>query len=62
MKTLDRLAPEPAVALVVFSDGADRYSQVSAAEMLNRARGGPALVYPIVFGRAPVAALAKWRR
>ena len=53
VKTLDRLAPEPGrQALVVFSDGTDRYSQVSASEMLNRARGGPALVYPIVFGRA----------
>ena len=60
MKTLDRLAPEPGrQALVVFSDGADRYSQVSAAEMLNRVCSGPALVYPIVFGRAPVAALAE---
>ena len=60
VKTLDRLAPEPGrQALVVFSDGADRYSQVSAAEMLNRARSGAALVYPIVFGRAPVAALAE---
>ena len=56
VKTLDRLAPEPGrQALVVFSDGTDRYSQVSAAEMLNRARRGPALVYPIVFGRTPVA-------
>ena len=27
--------------------------------MLDRARSGPALVYPIVFGRAPVAALAE---
>jgi len=60
VKTLDRLAPEPVrQALVVFSDGTDRYSEVSAAEMLNRARGGPALVYPIVFGRAPVAVLAE---
>ena len=60
VKTLDRLAPEPGrQALVVFSDGADRYSQVSVAEMLNRARSGAALVYPIVFGRAPVAALAE---
>jgi len=60
VKTLDRLAPESGrQALVVFSDGADRYSQVSAAQMLDRARSGPALVYPIVFGRAQVAALAE---
>jgi len=59
VKTLDRLAPEPGrQALVVFSDGTDRYSQVSASEMLNRARGGPALVYPIVFGRAAVGVLS----
>jgi Ca-activated chloride channel family protein len=60
VKTLDRLAPEPGrQALVVFSDGVDRYSLVSAADMLTRARGGSALVYPIVFGRTPVAALAE---
>ena len=59
VKTLDRLAPETGrQAVVVFSDGTDRYSEVSAAEMLERARRGSALVYPIVFGRAPVAALS----
>jgi Ca-activated chloride channel homolog len=59
VKALDRLAPESGrQALVVFSDGTDRYSQVSAAAMLERARRGSALVYPIVFGRAPVAVLS----
>ena len=59
VKTLDRLAPEGGrQALVVFSDGTDRYSQVSADAMLQRARRGSALVYPIVLGRAPVAALS----
>ena len=59
VKTLDRLAPEAGrQALVVFSDGTDRYSQVSAEEMLDRARRGPALVYPIVFGRAAVPVLS----
>ena len=59
VKTLDRLAPEAGrQAVVVFSDGTDRYSDVSAAEMLERARRGSALVYPIVFGRATVAALS----
>ncbi|HZI80020.1 MAG TPA: VWA domain-containing protein [Vicinamibacterales bacterium] len=59
VKTLDRLAPESGrQALVVFSDGTDRYSQVTAAEMLDRARRGSALVYPIVFGRTAVPALS----
>lgn len=59
VRTLDRLAPEAGrQALVVFSDGTDRYSQVSAADMLARARRGPALVYPIVFGRAAVSVLS----
>ena len=59
VKTLDRLAPEGGrQALVVFSDGTDRYSLVSADAMLQRARRGSALVYPIVFGRASVAALS----
>jgi Ca-activated chloride channel homolog len=59
VKTLDRLAPETGrQALVVFSDGTDRYSRVSAGEMLERARQGPALVYPIVFGRDPVPVLS----
>jgi Ca-activated chloride channel family protein len=59
VKTLDRLEPEPGrQALVVFSDGTDRYSEVSAASMLERARRGSALVYPIVFGRSQVGALS----
>jgi Ca-activated chloride channel family protein len=59
VKTLDRLAPEPGrQAFVVFSDGTDRYSDVSAAAMLERARTGSALVYPIVLGRAPVSVLS----
>ena len=59
VKTLDRLAPEGGrQALVVFSDGTDRYSQVSAGEMLDRARRGSALVYPIVFGRTAVPVLS----
>jgi Ca-activated chloride channel family protein len=59
VKTLDRLEPEPGrQALVVFSDGTDRYSEVSAATMLERARRGSALVYPIVFGRDQVSVLS----
>jgi Ca-activated chloride channel homolog len=63
VKSLDRLAPEGGrQALVVFSDGTDRYSQASASEMLERARRGSALVYPIVFGRASVPALSDLAR
>jgi Ca-activated chloride channel family protein len=59
VKALDRLEPESGrQALVVFSDGADRYSHTSVAAMLERARRGAALVYPIVLGRAPVAVLS----
>jgi Ca-activated chloride channel family protein len=50
--TLDRLEPEPGrQAFVVFSDGADRYSEHKAADVLARARRSTALIYPIAFGR-----------
>lgn len=50
--SLDRLEPEAGrQALIVFSDGVDRYSAASAADVLARARRSPALVYPIAFGR-----------
>lgn len=49
---LDRLEPESGrQALIVFSDGADRYSTATAAEVIARARRSNALVYPIAFGR-----------
>lgn len=49
---LDRLEPEPGrQALIVFSDGADRYSSATPAEVLERARRGGALVYPIALGK-----------
>lgn len=58
--TLDRLEPEPGrQAIVVFSDGADRYSTHSAAEVMERARRSNALVYPIAFGRTRPALLAE---
>lgn len=51
---LDRLAPEPGrQALVLFSDGVDRYSRAGADDVLARARRTAALVYPIVIGRRP---------
>ena len=59
MTALDRLAPEPGrQALVVFSDGTDRYSRASAAQVLERARRSHALIYPIPFGgtRPPLLA------
>ena len=50
--TLDRLEDEPGrQALVVFSDGTDRYSHASAADVIERARRSHALVYPITFGK-----------
>lgn len=57
---LERLAPEPGrQALVVFSDGNDRYSRHSAAEVIDRARRRTALVYPIAFGRTRAPLLAE---
>ena len=57
--TLDRLDSEPGrQALVVFSDGTDRYSHSTAAEVVDRARRSHALVYLITIGkkRLPLAA------
>jgi Ca-activated chloride channel family protein len=49
---LDRLEPEKGrQALVVFSDGVDRYSQASSGAVIARARRSQALVYPITIGR-----------
>lgn len=50
--TLDRLEPENGRrALVVFSDGTDRYSHATAAEVMARSRRSTALIYPIAFGK-----------
>ena len=58
--TLDRLEPERGrQALVVFSDGADRYSRATAADVLDRARRSNALIYPIAFGKTRPALLAE---
>jgi Ca-activated chloride channel family protein len=57
---LDRLGPEPGrQAVVVFSDGEDRYSRASVAEVLERARRSNALVYPIAIGRVRPPLLAQ---
>jgi VWFA-related protein len=56
---LDRLAPEPGrQALVLFTDGSDRYSRASVADVLERVRRSNALVYGIGVGktRAPILA------
>ena len=58
--TLDRLEPETGrQAIVVFSDGADRYSEHKAAEVMERARRSNALIYPIALGRTRPALLSE---
>lgn len=57
--TLDRLEGETGrLAVVVFSDGVDRYSTASASRVVERARQSQALIYPITIGRnrPPLAA------
>jgi Ca-activated chloride channel family protein len=57
--TLDRLEGEQGrLAVVVFSDGVDRYSTAPAARVVERARLSQALIYPITIGRdrPPLAA------
>ncbi len=46
-------------ALVLLSDGSDRYSKTTAAEVLERARRSDVLVYPIAFGRTRPQAFAE---
>lgn len=49
---LEAIQPQPGRrALVLLSDGDDRYSGATAASMLERARASDVLVYPIAFGR-----------
>ncbi len=57
--TLDRLEGESGRrAVVLFSDGVDRYSTASASRVVERARQSQALIYPITIGRnrPPLAA------
>ena len=57
---LDRLEGEPGRhAIVVFSDGADRYSRATATQVVERARRGTALIYPIGLGRDRPSLLAE---
>jgi Ca-activated chloride channel family protein len=56
---LDRVEKEPGrLAVVVFSDGVDRYSNAPASRVVERARQSQALIYPITLGknRPPLAA------
>jgi Ca-activated chloride channel homolog len=58
--TLDRLEPESGrQALVLFSDGNDRYSTATEAQVVARARRSNALIYPITIGRQRPAFLAE---
>lgn len=58
--SLDRLDTEPGrQALVVFSDGVDRYSHATTAQVVERARRSPALIYPIAIGRTRPPLLAE---
>jgi VWFA-related protein len=56
---LDRLEGEMGrLAVIVFSDGMDRYSVAPASRVIERARRSQALIYPITLGRErpPLAA------
>jgi Ca-activated chloride channel family protein len=60
LASLDRLAPESGrQALVLFSDGNDRYSAATEADVIARARRSNALVYPITIGKQRPAFLAE---
>ncbi len=61
---LDRLDPEPGrQALIVFSDGADRYSAPARRQVIERARRSNALIYPDrLRPRASAAARGAGRR
>jgi Ca-activated chloride channel family protein len=60
LTSLDRLEAEPGrQALVLFSDGNDRYSHASEAEVIARARRSNALIYPITIGKQRPAFLAE---
>lgn len=57
---VDRLAPEPGrQAVIMFSDGVDRYSRATEDEVIDRLRRSNALVYPIVIGPRRPALLAE---
>ena len=52
IKSIDAIqAAKGRRALVLLSDGADRYSEATAAQALDRARRSDVMVYPIALGR-----------
>ena len=52
VRSLDLLEPETGRrAIVILSDGADRYSSASANDVLDRARRSDVLIYPVAIGR-----------
>jgi Ca-activated chloride channel homolog len=53
IRSLDLLEGEPGRrAIVLLSDGTDRYSHATAPEVLDRARRSDVLIYPIAIGKA----------
>ena len=46
-------------ALILLSDGDDRYSKTTSPEVLERARASDVLIYPIALGRARPQAFAE---
>lgn len=60
IKSLDLLEGETGRrAIVVLSDGADRYSQAGEVDVLNRARRSDVMMYPIAIGRTRPALFAE---
>lgn len=59
LRALDAIQPARGRrALVLLSDGSDRYSETTPADLLDRARRHDVLIYPIAFGasRPPIFA------
>ncbi len=58
--SLDLLEPEPGRrAIVLLSDGGDRYSRASAEDVIERVRRSNVLIYPVVIGRGSVPLFAE---
>ena len=60
--SLDEIQPASGRrALLLLSDGIDRYSRATESEVLDRARRGDVLVYPIAVGKAAEKAAGRAR-
>jgi Ca-activated chloride channel family protein len=46
-------------AMVLLSDGSDRYSKASAADALDRARKSDVMIYPVTLGASPAPVFAQ---